>query len=153
MSRDIRSFLIPPSPSLPKILNKYCAAPADLDQVFAPPQATIINKPKIIHEIKKKDITLKKPQKNKSNLGINYEIADTLHWTYTSFPWDSQLESFSKSVFGINKFRANQKGIINATKSNRNVFVCMPTGSGKSLCFQLPALLEKGVTLVIMPLL
>lgn len=88
-----------------------------------------------------------------TNLPKNYELADAIKWTLDKFPWDDSLESLRKETFGIAAYRANQKAIINATLSHKDVFVCMPTGGGKSLCFQLPALSEPGVTLVIMPLI
>ena len=55
-------------------------------------------------------------------------------------------------VFGYSEFRSPQRAIINATMSQTDVFVIMPTGGGKSLCYQLPALLERGLTVVVRPL-
>ncbi|KAI3844083.1 hypothetical protein MKX03_001434, partial [Papaver bracteatum] len=55
-------------------------------------------------------------------------------------------------VFGNRSFRLNQREVINATMSGCDVFVLMPTGGGKSLTYQLPALICEGVTLVISPL-
>ena len=55
--------------------------------------------------------------------------------------------------FGLRDFRKNQREIMNATMSNRDCFVLMPTGGGKSLCYQVPSLLRKGFALVISPLL
>lgn len=58
-----------------------------------------------------------------------------------------------KDVFGHDKFRGNQRAIVQAVLDNKSVFVLMPTGGGKSLCYQLPAVLTKGVTVVVSPLL
>ena len=56
-------------------------------------------------------------------------------------------------VFGFNNFRPGQGEIIDAVTSGENVLAIMPTGGGKSLCFQLPALLNDGLTVVISPLI
>ncbi|MFN3403441.1 MAG: DNA helicase RecQ [Cytophagaceae bacterium] len=58
-----------------------------------------------------------------------------------------------KSVFGYNQFRGNQIEIINNVLSGKNTFVLMPTGAGKSLCYQLPAIMSKGTAIVISPLI
>ena len=49
------------------------------------------------------------------------------------------VKETNKNIFGFEEFRTNQKAIINCTMSGKDVFVCMPTGCGKSLTFQLPA--------------
>ncbi|MHA6264105.1 DNA helicase RecQ [Arenibacterium sp. CAU 1754] len=58
-----------------------------------------------------------------------------------------------RDVFGFDAFRPGQEDIVNAVTAGRNVLAIMPTGGGKSLCFQLPALLRDGVTVVISPLI
>jgi ATP-dependent DNA helicase RecQ len=57
------------------------------------------------------------------------------------------------SVFGFEGFRPGQAEIVGAVAAGRNVLAIMPTGGGKSLCFQLPALMREGVTVVISPLI
>ncbi|XP_034749199.1 ATP-dependent DNA helicase Q5 isoform X2 [Etheostoma cragini] len=60
-----------------------------------------------------------------------------------------------KTHFGFDNFRSKlQEDVVKAVlKGDRDVFVCMPTGAGKSLCYQLPAVLAEGITLVISPLI
>ena len=62
------------------------------------------------------------------------------------------LEKTLKEYFGYSSFRNPQKEIINDSLSNKDQLVILPTGSGKSICYQLPALIQKGVTIVISPL-
>ncbi len=69
---------------------------------------------------------------------------------------DAQLataESLLKSVFGFPGFRPGQAEIVAAVAAGQDVLAVMPTGGGKSLCFQLPALSRPGVTLVVSPLI
>ena len=58
-----------------------------------------------------------------------------------------------RDVFGFDGFRPGQGEIVEAVAAGQNVLAIMPTGGGKSLCFQLPALLRPGVTVVISPLI
>ncbi|MGL5116592.1 MAG: RecQ family ATP-dependent DNA helicase, partial [Beijerinckiaceae bacterium] len=58
-----------------------------------------------------------------------------------------------ETVFGYRSFRDGQEEIISGVLAGRDVFAVMPTGSGKSMCYQLPALLQDGLTLVVSPLL
>ena len=58
-----------------------------------------------------------------------------------------------QSTFGFTEFRPGQAEIVEAVASGKNVLAIMPTGGGKSLCFQLPALMRDGVTVVISPLI
>ncbi|WP_373542811.1 DNA helicase RecQ [Chamaesiphon sp.] len=63
------------------------------------------------------------------------------------------LEQALKHYFGYEEFRPGQRDIITTAIANRDLLVVMPTGGGKSLCFQLPALLKQGVTIVVSPLI
>ncbi len=58
-----------------------------------------------------------------------------------------------QDVFGFDAFRPGQQDIVQAVTNGENVLAIMPTGGGKSLCFQLPALMRDGVTVVISPLI
>ncbi|MEH2267744.1 MAG: DNA helicase RecQ [Nostoc sp.] len=63
------------------------------------------------------------------------------------------LEQALKYHFGYDQFRPGQRQIIEDALQNRDLMVVMPTGGGKSLCFQLPALLKNGLTVVVSPLI
>ena len=63
------------------------------------------------------------------------------------------LEASLKHFFGYAQFRPGQRAIIAAALQRQDLLVIMPTGGGKSLCFQLPALLQDGVMLVVSPLI
>ena len=65
---------------------------------------------------------------------------------------DKKHEILSK-YFGYASFRKGQEALIDAQLSGRDVFGIMPTGGGKSLCYQIPALLTEGITLVVSPLI
>ena len=58
-----------------------------------------------------------------------------------------------RDVFGFDAFRPGQQDIVDAVTNGQNTLAIMPTGGGKSLCFQLPALVRDGVTVVISPLI
>ncbi|WP_299060669.1 ATP-dependent DNA helicase RecQ [uncultured Polaribacter sp.] len=58
-----------------------------------------------------------------------------------------------KKFFGFNKFKGLQEQVIKSIVANNNTFVIMPTGGGKSLCYQLPALMSEGTAIVVSPLI
>ena len=62
-------------------------------------------------------------------------------------------KSIMKEVFGYDEFRENQLDIINSTLNKEDAIVVMPTGSGKSLCYQIPSLIFDGLTVVVSPLI
>ncbi|XP_055029688.2 recQ-like DNA helicase BLM isoform X1 [Misgurnus anguillicaudatus] len=69
-----------------------------------------------------------------------------------NFPHSPEMMKIFHKKFGLHQFRFNQLEAINATLLGEDTFVLMPTGGGKSLCYQLPACISAGVTIVISPL-
>src|SRR3954462_2515048 len=65
----------------------------------------------------------------------------------------SDLAELLKRTFGYSTFRPLQRKIIEATLAGKDVFALLPTGGGKSLCFQLPAMARPGLTVVVSPLI
>ncbi len=63
------------------------------------------------------------------------------------------LQSALKEYFGFEKFKGQQEAIINSTLDGKDTLVIMPTGGGKSLCYQLPAIISEGTAIVVSPLI
>ena len=83
--------------------------------------------------------------------GVPRELFD-----FKSVPWDNDLtmlEQQLKKHFNFSQFRSGQKEIVESIISGKDVVALMPTGGGKSLCFQLPAILDDGISIVISPLI
>ncbi|KAJ2623135.1 ATP-dependent DNA helicase sgs1, partial [Coemansia sp. RSA 1290] len=102
-------------------------------------------------------INLDKPDyPNYSNELVGPSYAENTQPEVT-YPWSKDVYKALRQVFKMKEFRSRQLEAINATLDGRDVFVLMPTGGGKSLCFQLPAIIQKGktrgVTIVVSPLL
>ncbi len=63
------------------------------------------------------------------------------------------VDSILTSIFGLEHFRLQQREIVNDVLAGRDALVVMPTGAGKSLCYQLPAVSLRGLTLIVSPLI
>lgn len=74
-------------------------------------------------------------------------------FTTSDWPWSGDLLNRAKRTWGINNWRMCQEGVVNAVLEGRDVVCIMPTGGGKSLCYQLPAIMSVGITLVVSPLI
>ncbi|KAF5380149.1 hypothetical protein D9615_006207 [Tricholomella constricta] len=83
--------------------------------------------------------------KGKEKTGIDYGREE--------FEWTEGLKAKMRDVFKIKNFRLCQEGVCNANMDGRDIVCVMPTGGGKSLTYQLPALLQPGCSLVISPLI
>lgn len=66
---------------------------------------------------------------------------------------EEKVKADLKKIFGFSQFRGNQELIVDNLLNYRNTFVIMPTGAGKSLCYQLPAVVSEGTAIVISPLI
>lgn len=81
------------------------------------------------------------------------QLQDETDFAGNAFPWSAEAQQLLEQVFKLSSFRSHQLKCINATLSGHDVLLIMPTGGGKSLCFQLTALISKGLTLVVSPLI
>ena len=89
---------------------------------------------------------------NNSNWMFN-DIKDCSHlYRESNYPHTSDMFDSFRNLFGLKRFRAQQFEAINAALLGHHCFVLMPTGGGKSLCYQLPAILTPGVTFIVSPL-
>ncbi|MCB0456955.1 MAG: DEAD/DEAH box helicase, partial [Flavobacteriaceae bacterium] len=66
---------------------------------------------------------------------------------------ETDLFASLKKYFGFTSFKGLQEKVVKSVLDNENTFVIMPTGGGKSLCYQLPALMKEGTAIVVSPLI
>ena len=66
---------------------------------------------------------------------------------------DNNLHKHLKKIFGFDNFKGNQEAVIQSVLAGKDTFVIMPTGGGKSMCYQLPAIMSKGTAIIISPLI
>ncbi|GAM24623.1 hypothetical protein SAMD00019534_077980 [Acytostelium subglobosum LB1] len=89
---------------------------------------------------------------NSLNSSTSSLVDNATKWA-GKYSWTDEVERINRTVFGNRSWRKNQVEIINACMSGHDVFVLMPTGGGKSLCYQIPAMCNEGVTIIISPLI
>ncbi|EER06253.1 eukaryotic translation initiation factor 4A, putative [Perkinsus marinus ATCC 50983] len=102
-----------------------------------------------------RDILRSKLARLRSKLGSSPSPTSSSVWADTGFSWDSSLRDAAWRYFGVKQFRDHQLSILNAILSGSDAVLVSPTGSGKSLVYQLPAVLmgEKRLTVVVSPLI
>ena len=88
----------------------------------------------------------------KETQAANVSALSKEDWSSEKFPWSSKVREIL-SRFDLNEFRPFQLESINVILSGHDLLLIMPTGGGKSLCYQIPSLVKQGVCLVVSPLL
>ncbi|XP_063361986.1 ATP-dependent DNA helicase Q1-like [Cydia amplana] len=83
---------------------------------------------------------------------IKSDSLASVDWAGKSYEWSEDVKDTLHNIFNLKSFRPNQLSAINCTLSGQHAIVVMPTGAGKSLCYQLPALVKPGITIVCSPL-
>lgn len=84
--------------------------------------------------------------------GLHKDEGSTGRFDGENFPHSEKLRYFFRTTFGLKSYRKNQLPAVNAALLGEDCFILMPTGGGKSLCYQLPALVTNGITIVVSPL-
>lgn len=102
---------------------------------------------------KQKNELIKEKSLLEEQLKSQSQLQDETQFAGGTFSWSAEAQRLLETVFKLKNFRSHQLTSINATLSGHDVLLIMPTGGGKSLCFQLTALISKGLTLVVSPLI
>uniref|UniRef100_A0A1B0CJD7 ATP-dependent DNA helicase n=1 Tax=Lutzomyia longipalpis TaxID=7200 RepID=A0A1B0CJD7_LUTLO len=101
---------------------------------------------------KRHELELQKEKLKERSFAEKSQYLANRNWT-DEFPWSGDIGKHLKDTFGLKEFREHQVKAINAILSKHDVILVAPTGGGKSLCYQLPAVTTDGLTLVVSPLL
>ncbi|XP_070494193.1 ATP-dependent DNA helicase Q1-like [Chironomus tepperi] len=105
-----------------------------------------------LRNLKLKLLAEKEKLTDKKHFEKSEKLSKT-EWQNETYSWSGNVREKLKKIFNIEKFRSMQLETINATLSKHDLIYVAPTGGGKSLTYQLPALVDKGITLVVSPLI
>ncbi|KAJ6645586.1 ATP-dependent DNA helicase Q1 [Pseudolycoriella hygida] len=105
-----------------------------------------------LQDRKKQLITECNKLKDEKALRLSKKLSKQ-NWDTETFSWSKELHATLKNVFKLPSFRPQQLQCCNAIMSKHDVLLIAPTGGGKSLCYQLPAVVNPGLTVVVSPLL
>ncbi|KIR37776.1 ATP-dependent DNA helicase [Cryptococcus deuterogattii 99/473] len=94
-----------------------------------------------------------RPRHSHPSSSLSSIAANAIDYQSSQFPFSSAVAATLRNTFNLNKFRLCQEGVINAAVDDRDIVCVMPTGGGKSLTYQLPAVMGRGLTVVVSPLL
>ncbi|KAK7871500.1 hypothetical protein R5R35_010218 [Gryllus longicercus] len=101
----------------------------------------------------RKEFLLRQKQSLKDEMTLKKSLTlANRNWSSKDFPWYKKVVEVLETTFKLPGFRPHQLQTVNAVLSKEDTILIMPTGGGKSLCYQLPALVLPGITLVISPL-
>ena len=113
-----------------------------------------------VKTVKKSNGTAKKPKVSKELISENHEgpVSIKSAGAPTAIPptpinGKLNLKKSLQDFFGFDKFKGEQEVVIESVMNGYDTFVIMPTGGGKSLCYQLPALISEGTAIIISPLI
>ena len=140
------------APSSSSQLSQLPVNPAKAEEAEAPPSPSPLLLPEAEEALVKLSAPSSSPQQAPPP---NQEPAYLLDPRYcrSDFAWSARLKEENERVFGAAPLRPEQEQAVNAALEKRDVLVVLPTGFGKSRCYQIPALLVEGLTVLVVPLL
>ena len=153
------------TPPIPSDNEFYCEEEDDIDMLEAAEEVEAhkrVSPPKhpVDHRVGRRSV-FSETTGNASKVIQEKSPAQPARLNHTApqmqYPWSADVRAAMKERFQLRGFRLNQLEAINATLGAKDAFILMPTGGGKSLCYQLPSVINsgktRGVTIVISPLL
>ncbi|XP_057317213.1 ATP-dependent DNA helicase Q1-like isoform X2 [Hydractinia symbiolongicarpus] len=141
MSGDTKSEIVALQMEIENMDNELHSISSQLNMLITKQENLTERKKKLTSRLNNLKETLDTPTEEETD------------WSGDHFEWSENIKKVLKNKFHIGDFRQLQKETINVTMSKRDCILIMPTGGGKSLCFQLPAFVSDGFTLVISPLI